>query len=240
MGTSTNYTTPPQWGPLKSGITAVAGRVPTQTRIADLIREHIATNGGSSKIATEGGVLGAGGASQHIAARLGGFVSQVARVGLAETLQERGMSELVGRPVNELLMGIISLCGGTNGSLDASDARSALSRLMDRMLAHAKDAAEVEAILNTVARGASLATLLVEFFAFYLYEQFCRVFFEHLVARHGHQRAESFLSDILDFICATLRNYTLGQDVAEVDWFGPEGERLSSSILQLTLEVFER
>jgi hypothetical protein len=101
-------------------------------------------------------------------------------------------------------------------------------------------AEDVEKILNSQADGAAMSDLLMRFFAYYLYEQFCRVFFKQLVQKHGEERAESFLNDIFDFIQSSLQNHTLGVDVSKVNWFGSEGNHMATTIMQQTLEVFER
>ena len=240
MGTSTNYDAPPQWATLKGNVTRSGGQSIQPTKAAELIRDHIENNGGSRRIVSGGGVLGAGRTPQQVARSFAGFLSQVRDVGLTEALRQNGLQDLIGRPASELLLGIVNRCGGTNGSIDAADARSALARLMDKLLEQAESPQEVEAILSENANGTALADLLMNFFGYYVYEQFCRVFFEHLVKKHGEQSAESFLGDILEFIHAALRNHTVGMDVAAIEWFGAEGEKITSSIMQLTLEVFQR
>jgi hypothetical protein len=184
--------------------------------------------------------LGAGRTSQEVARSFGSFITQVGNVGLAEALRQNGLQDLVGRSAHEILLGIVSLCGGTNGSIDGVDARSALSRLTDELCKEAETADEVERILTAQADGTALGELLMNFFGFYLYEQFCRVFFKQLVQKHGEQRAESFLGEILAFIHSALRNQTLGLDTSKINWFGPDGERMTTTIMRQTLEVFEQ
>jgi hypothetical protein len=240
MGTSTDYSAPPAWGSLKAGVTRAANQALTPVRAGELLRDHVANNGGAQRIASGGGVLGGGRSAQHVARNLGGFISQVANVGLTETLRQNGLQELIGRPASELLLGILGFCGGTNGSIDAVDARSAASRLTDELCTHTQTAEDVERVLKAQADGAALADFLMKFFGYYLHEQFCRMFFAQLVKKHGEQRAESFLGDILDFIQSALRNHTLGMDVSGIDWFNSQGNQIITTIMQQTLEVFER
>lgn len=240
MGTSTDYSAPPNWGSLKAEVTRAGGQSLTAVKAGELLRDHIGYNGGSQRIASNGGVLGGGRTSQQIARNVAGFISRVGSVGLAETLRENGLADLIGRPAQEVLLGIVGLCGGTNGSIDAADARSALSRLMDELCEDTETADDVEKVLNSQTDGAAMSELLMKFFAYYLYEQFCRVFFKQLVQKHGEERAESFLNDILDFIQSALENRILGLDVSKVNWFGSEGNHMATAIMQQTLEVFER
>ena len=82
----------------------------------------------------DAGQLGPGRTAKEIARSFGGFVQQVVEVGLPEALRRNGLQDLVGRTAQETLLGIMSLCGGTDGSIDSVDARNALSRTMDELL----------------------------------------------------------------------------------------------------------
>ena len=65
---------------------------------------------------------------------------------------------------------------------------------------------------------AVVGPLTMKFFAYYLYEQFCRVHFEHLVQQHGDVVAESFLGSIMECIESLVRNRSLDMDIPDVDW----------------------
>ena len=99
-----------------------------------------------------------------------------------------------------------------------------------------RDADEVERILQ--ARVENLDEFLARYFGFYLYEQFCRVFFERLVQRVGESTALSFLNDIREFILASITNRLAGRSARGVDWAGNEGATFCSAIMEATLEVF--
>jgi len=86
MGTSTDYAAPPTWGALKSSVTHAGGQSLGPTKAGELVREHVGYNGGARRIASGGGILGAGRTSQAIGRNLGGFISQVGGTGLADTL----------------------------------------------------------------------------------------------------------------------------------------------------------
>lgn len=138
--------------------------------------------------------------------------------------------------MREILAGLLDHLGGSSSTLDDVDARAALSRLQDELLGDAEDAAEVERIL--AGQAAQLELVLEMFFGFYLFEQFCRVFFERLVQRVGETRAHSFLSEIEGFLRSALVNRTVGRDLAGIDWTGSEGRTLVTDILESTLRVF--
>jgi hypothetical protein len=239
VGTSADYSAPPSWGKLKGDVTRAGHNPLTPTKAGQLLRDHIGQNGGSAGVSSGRGQLGSGGTAKQIARFFGAFAHQVADVGLAEALRQNGLQNLVGRPAQETLLGIMSLCGGTDGSIDSVDARNAFSRTMDELCENTATAADVEVVLGTLTDGIRMVELLMNFFGNYLYEQFCRIFFGQLVQKHGEQRAESFLGDILDYIKSSLRNHTLGRDATGTNWFGADGDRLSAQIMQDTLAVFE-
>ncbi|MBI1830513.1 MAG: hypothetical protein HYR84_03570 [Planctomycetes bacterium] len=253
MGTSTGYSAPPSWGPLKSDVTRVAGNGRVSTASAgQLIQDFIWHNGGASAMARGGGpravgVGGAGGghgggtvaggrAARAVAGRLGGFISDVGRVGLDEALRGSGWADLVGRPVQEILAALLDRLGGQASTIDDVDARMALSCLQDKYFADAATAAELEQRLS--GQVGQIEIILQDFFGFYLFEVFCRVFFERLVQRVGEARANSFLDQIGDFIKSTLANRAAGRDLSRINWAGSEGQEITSDIMETTLNVF--
>lgn len=239
MGTSTDYSAPTSWGPLKAAVTKAADKGATRPATAGrIIRGFIKANGGAAQISSgrgSGGTVG-GGAGRAVAQRLAGFVSAVGEVGLAEALRGEGLADLVGRPVQEILAAILARLGGPASTIDDVDARAALSGLQEELLEDAQTPDDIDRILQESA--ANLDTILRDYFGLYLFEQFCRVFFERLVQKKGESKALSFLEDIKEFIKATLVNRVAGRGIANVSWDGPEGTKLCEDIMEATLEVF--
>lgn len=243
MGTSAGYDAPPSWGNVKGEVTRVAAEgtfAPARAR--RLLGDFIRQNGGARRLArgpettSRGGTIGSGGAAREVARRIGAFTSNVAALGLSEALRREGLSDLIGRPTAELLNGLIDRLGGPSTTIDHTDARAALSALRDKLLADAADAEAVERILTET--NANIDQVLRDFFGFYLFEQFCRVFYERLVQRVGDMQAENFLAQIKDFIVSALANRTAGQKIADIDWTGRAGAEIVSDIMQQTLTVF--
>jgi hypothetical protein len=177
-----------------------------------------------------------GRAARGTAARLGGFISNVGAAGLDQALRNAGWADLVGRPAPEVMAALLDRLGGEASTVDDVDARMALARLQEKYFADAVTAAELEQLLTQ--QVPLLETVLQDFFGFYLYEVFCRVFFERLVQKLGETRAHSFLDQIRNFVVATLANRIADHDIRQIDWAGPEGERMTADIMQATLDVF--
>ncbi len=112
----------------------------------------------------------------------------------------------------------------------------ALARLQEEYFGDAATTEELEQLLS--AQALRLETILSDFFGHYLYEVFCRVFFERLVQRVGEARANKFLKEIGNFIDATLADRTAGRDLTQIAWSGGEGRAITTEILETTLEVF--
>jgi hypothetical protein len=242
VGTSKAYDAPPAWSDLKGAVTREANQGTLKPETArELLRSFIEHNGGAREIARGTGATGGkarvarGSSAKAIGGRLGGFLADVAEAGLDEGLRRAGWADLIGRPVPELLASLLDRLGGSANTLDDVDARTALSRLQEKYLGGATTAAEVTERL--AAQVERIDLFLQDFFGFYLYEVFCRVFFERLVQRVGDTRANSFLEQIADFINSTLANRT-GGDLAAIDWGSAQASELIRDIMETTLKVF--
>ena len=183
-----------------------------------------------------GGSVGGGGAARSVARRLGGFIANVGALGLNEALQLEGLAEFIGRPVREILAVLLEHLGGPSSSIDQVDARAALARLQHELFDKAEDAQAIGELMTKEAEN--LESLLERYFGFYLYELFCRVFFERLTRLIGDDRAGAFLGEIKNYIVAALANRVGSRNVSSVDWSGLEGQRLSMDIMEDTMSVF--
>lgn len=244
MGTSASYSAPPSWGPMKAEVTRLAGGgTLTPTQSAGLLSQLIGGNGGAAGMSRGGGGGGGGsgrvahgGPARAVAGRLGKFVADVRSAGLDEALRRSGLDDLVGRPVGEIINGLVDRLGGPASTLDDVDARAAFARVREELLDGAASAAEVEQILANQALN--LEQVLEMFFGYYLYEVFCRVFFERLLQRVGEIRAQSFLGQILDYVQSALRNRAHGRTLTAMSGTDAERDALVTDIMESTLRVF--
>ncbi len=243
MGTSTGYSAPPSWGNLKGEVTRAAGGGPLTSVTADQLLHSFIKHNGGGRVMTRGGdgrrgggAVARGRAAREVAGRFGGFISDVGRVGLEGALRNAGWADLIGRPVQEILAALLDRLGGEASTIDDVDARMALARLQEEYFGDVGNATELEQRLSE--QTAHLETILQDFFGFYLFEVFCRVFFERLVQRVGETRAHSFLGEIDDFIKSALANRTAGRDISRINWAGQQGQEMTADIMETTLNVF--
>ncbi|WAH37047.1 hypothetical protein [Alicyclobacillus dauci] len=239
MGTSKGYDAPktPQWADLKRKVTTFAkeGR-PGPINAKQLVGQFIRANGGAHAIAYSGGI-GARSA-QTVARNLGAFISLIHNVGFAEAITRSGLEHLRGLPTSEIILTLIDYIGEDASIIDQVDARNALSQLMAEMFNEAEGIDGVGEVLEYYIDSENLTRLLEKFFAYYVYQQFCRSFYERLASKVGIAQADAFLDDILDYIKSEITVLTMDRDVAQVDWNGQEGQTICAQIMDKTLGVF--
>jgi hypothetical protein len=210
-------------------------------KAVELVGRFVRHNGGAGAIsrggAGGGGSVAKGGNALATAARLGGFLGDVGRLGLEGALRSSGWSDLVGRPVGEILACLLDRLSGEASTIDDVDARMALAALEKEYFEEAETLQELERLMQ--AQVVRIESLLQDFFGFYLYEVFCRVFFERLVQKKGETRAMSALGQIRNYILAAVNNLAAQRNIGQIDWRGPAGHQVATDIMESTLRVFE-
>lgn len=237
MGTSKGYKAPttPPWPDLKRNVSRQASDGPPSADSAqNTLHDFIAANGGPATLTSGSG----GKAAQVVAGKIASFISAIEDLGLREALRQANLEDLIGKSVSEMAFALIDYLGGSANTVDEVDARNALSRFLSELLEETSNSKEVVRILEAIASRNELENLLIKFFGYFVYERFCRVFFERLTTRVGEAKAQSYLKGIFDYIKASLRNRTFGRNLSSIDWSGQEGESIIKEILNETLDVF--
>lgn len=242
MGTSTGYNAPttPQWSNMKSQVTKFSGKDNlTSNDVKKLIGNYILTTGGKGQITRNDGTIGGSRRSaQKIARNLGEFFSSIGTRGLQETLREANIESLEGKSVNEISCSLLNYLGGSSSTFNEIDARNALSRLMNKLFERATTPDDIEQILNTHSHGVEFYNILLDFFGYYIYENFCRTFYERLSSRVGEDKAKKSLKSILAYIESKLRYKSVDENLSKIDWAGEEGKIFTDRLFEEILEVF--
>jgi len=237
MGTSKGYSAPtsPPWPDLKRKVSRQAPKgPPSNTSSKEILNDFITANGGPS-----GMTGGRGGKAVQIVARdVAGFISAIEDLGFKEALRRSQLENLIGKPADEISFALIDHLGGLANTIDDVDVRNALSRVMHELFKDAADYEDFERTMEANTSREELENFLTKFFGYYLFERFCRVFHERLVARVGESKAQTFLNGILEYIRAMIRNKAKEKDLSSIEWSGKEGQSIIEEILQETLEVF--
>jgi hypothetical protein len=259
MGTSKGYKMPSggNWEPLKREATDFvkhdgAGSVAAKALLRDYVKVR-STSSGSGGSATGGGGIGGGlgggsgrggrarsfSAGVATAQRLGGFISRVGEVGLAEALKEAGLGDLVGKSAAEVSAALLDNLAGPASTLDQAAAREALVLFNDELLAQTETFEDVEQALGKIMDEGGLFGILLHFFGHYIYQCFCTDFYERFVMKVGSSRASSSLKSIRDYIQHAIKGKLAGTDVKRFSWSGRDGRRLSEQVLGDVCDIFE-
>jgi len=260
MGTSKGYKMPSggNWEPLKREATGFvkndgAGSVTPKTLLRDYVKVRSASSGSGSGggAAGGGGGSGAGGGSARggrarsfgaglaTAQRLGGFISRVGEIGLAEALKEAGLGDLVGKSAAEVSTSLLDKLAGPASTLDQAAAREALVLLNDELFAQTETFEDVEEALAKITDEGGLLGILLRFFGHYIYQCFCTDFYERFVLKVGSSRAAGSLKSIRDYIQHAIKGKLDGTDVKKFNWTGRDGKRMSEQVLGDVCDIFE-
>jgi len=250
MGTSTGYKMPKggAWTPLKREGNRFLKQGPDgSVNPGQLLNSYVGAIGGPAGIARSAGGGGGGGgggqprgasAATRVARNVGGFISRVDEVGVDTALREIGLGHLVGASAGEIGSALLDVLCGPASTIDDDAARGALAKLNEEMLNEAQTAEDVERALTTTLDAVGLAGLLTQFFAHYIYERFCRDFYEAWRRLAGAAEVNAALESVRTYISSLLETRFSQRDVSGIRWQGPEGEQLVLGVLGDTCEVF--
>ena len=268
MGTSKGYNMPSggEWTPLKRAATKFVKEDggngdphnPSPKHIAPevLLRNYIHALGGARRLSqgiggggsgrSASGEKGGGGgggrtgrAARNTGRSLGGFLSSVASVGLSDALREVGLSHLIGQSAAEVSLGLLNALAAPASTLDEHAARLALGKINDEILGDCHTYADVEKALTNVLDEQGLIRILSNFFGEYLYQLFCRDFYEGWMRKVGASAAGRGLKHVKDCISSALKSKLVNRDVTKLNWRGREGLGIIQSVMRDTLEIFE-
>ena len=249
MGTSKGYDMPTggNWTPLKTEATRFAkdeGQGPVSAE--RLLGDYLRTNGGARALSRGRGNPGGSGrggregqAARAVGRKLGAFLSSVGSVGFDQALRELGLGDLVGRPTDEVAAVLLDTLAEPGNTLDDHAARLALANLNADLFRDAQTYGEAGRTLVEVLDAQGLARLLGRFFGHYLYERFCRDFYENWVRRVGASQAGRSLKVVRDCIDSSIRAKLIDRDLSRFTWRGRDGLRLTEEVMRETLEIFE-
>jgi len=176
------------------------------------------------------------GGARGVAAGVGRFVSDVAKVGLSKALEALGLKSCDGKSAAEVALTLQEALGGPATTVDQEDLRAALGELMEELLSPVDAFAEVEQAFREAA--ANLSHVIERLFSHYIFQRFCTLNYHGVMNQHGPANAESFFASIRDYIAEKMNLTGVNKDIGGVNWSGAEGAQVVDSILLETIEVF--
>lgn len=268
MGTSTNYSGSPNWGPAKSETTRAGGEGHiTPQKAASIVSSFVdqmarapqlgfgaplsgtrGGNGAGTGAASKGGSGGGGGGGGRGGTRqIGGSARTVARGigGFLSDVRTKGFREALAE------RGLTNLSGKTPDeiALALADLLGGPSSLIEQtalrdavmalVLAWSEGVKELDGLAQSVTAVAqNIETALHEFFGHYIFQVFTTVGAQGVIETHGPEKAESMVGQIREFIDAKISNLESSRPLSSVDWTGAAGASIVDEIVAHTIEIF--
>jgi hypothetical protein len=241
LGTSKEFSPPTEgsWrAPMKELEPFLLGGILSSNLAKKALSDYVNANGGPVSFSINGGRHGTSNAGKRVAQRIGGFLSTYTSESLYAALRSIGLQDLIGKSAEEIIYGLVDRIGGSATFIDDIDANNALASLWNELLAGAETYEDVDRILGETLNEQSLSELILKFFGFYLYEQFCRVHYQLVSSKIGNENTEEYFEQIKVYIKEELAYQLSNDDATSVDWKSEEGAQICQNILRQTLEVF--
>lgn len=265
MGTSTGYTpsSGPQWATAKTAVTGSINPERPNASVQKALKQHLRAKGrsdgpgggaggfdGGPTGGTGGGSTGGGSAgggytgfsqARSAASSIGSFISSVQSIGLEEALKKKGLSDLVGKPLHDVVQGIVSTVIERTGYIEETDALTAAGRIFDDLEQGCETLDEFEARLEGLADTAEFSRIMSEFFRYVLVEDFMRHYWRHLQEKCPNGRIEKLRAEIESLLFEKLKYDLNYVDLGSVDWESAEAsiliERIEKETFELCCEV---
>jgi hypothetical protein len=244
MGTSRSYKATikkqPQWGNLSGAVTSNCGvgSIPN-SNLANILSRYVGVIGGSSKagrgtspIAGKAGIR----AAKNIAGFLGGFSGDGS---LNKALEDIGLKDLVGKPLNDIINALIEYCSGPANTIDDVAAKTAIQNLLEELVEGAENSEDLEKQLKESLNKESLEDILIKYFSYYMFEHLSIMFYEKLIIEKGKTDCDELFKQIKDYINAKLKSLNKTNPLDRIDWKSDRADQLVKNIQEDVLKVFE-
>lgn len=258
MGTSKSYDSP-KWPGVNDQVgDAVSHGTPTKTKISSAVgafagayKEFIntgttgqagAVSGGTSSTGRTVGARGGGGGATArtraavSGARLGQFLSGAATSGLGQALEQLGLRDLAGRPLEEILDAVLDRLCDDGGLLDDTALTEAMARTLNELSEGVETFEEFDALLS--GRGEDIERYLQIYFANALAVNFEQKEGGFVREKIPQDECDRFFAQARDLI-RTIVTEEISQerDLASIDWRTPEAASIADAINQEVLNI---
>lgn len=245
MGTSTGYLPPkgPQWNKVKSEA-GNAIKNPFDSNFRKALAAHIVARSslggsGSSGTNSSSGGHSYGGRSTrfNVAQKLGNFISNVRTLGLEQALSDIGLSDFIGKSLNDILNGIIQVFSEGDGVFEEIDALTAIGAVLDDICRDCSNSEEFETKLKMLADAGALSEIFEKFFRYALVEDFIRRNWAKLQDKYSNDEIAKLKDNVAEFLIEKVK-YEYGfESLATLNWKAPETVQLLQQIEEETLSL---
>ena len=216
-------TDPPKWSSLLGQTRRLASGGATggsaRTRARNVARNYVRSRGGAWK-AAQGSVAG-----RSAGSRIGGFLADVAQHGVAQALRNLRLDEYIGRPADDLLVGLAErLLPSPDSADDAAARKAGLDAFHELLQQYGALEEGINALDALDADGIQHA--LEHFIARYITADLLLRLSQRVEDGSSTvARCDQILSEIRSVVLETIRLDFKGRDVLAIDWNGPEGRQ---------------
>lgn len=234
MGTSTDRSAGRggAWTPLKYAATSytrgVRNNVGDAGKAGRVLARHVSLFGGA------GGAVSSAIAGRNGLSRLGALVAGIGDAGLAPTLQDLGLGQLVGQDRFEVLDELVTLVGGDGNDFDSQAARDAACDALEALF---DDAGSWEELSATTVSTGDIERILRLFLAAYVYNR-VPVIAERLARLTDPEAARQADAQFRQII-EDLVVIHLGDAPLTIDWSGPAGRQITDDAITSVYEALE-
>jgi hypothetical protein len=162
---------------------------------------------------------------------LAGFLSDVAKRGVAETLRSRGLTDLLGGPIESVLAGIVNILAPNGATLDDVIARKTVSAAVNALFERYEVSGSIDRLDSIDAAGIEEAIQIsVSEFIFqrWMLELGKRIE-EFAINAHDAYKMER---EVRSYVSEATKLDLKGQDVTNMDWTSRESQRLIDNIFE--------
>lgn len=248
MGTSSAYDSP-KWPGVNTAVGGfVSGNYSDQEKLVSAIGRFAAAYktyvdpgtaaSSSAGVSPGGGNAGKVARSRAAAsgARLASFLAEVASGGLSEALNQLDLSDLVGRPLEEVFDTLRDRLCEDGGLLDDVALTEATARTLDELAERAETVEEFDELLNAGVEN-------IEEWLHIYYANILAVNFEQketgfVRERVSRDECNSFFVQAAELIRAIIsEELSQERDLSTIDWNSSEGVEIADSINQQVLDI---
>lgn len=235
MGTSTSFTG------LTGGGWTQAKRLATRYARSGGDREALTRAVGAYVAAHGGALLAAAGAAAGQAAlsALGSFLTDVARSGLSDALEKRGMTHLVGQDADTVLASLVDALAGPGNTREDAIARAAMTEVLGELFERLAETPEGLAELDRLDRQ-GVTELMAMFTVEYVYLRMLEEIGDRIAAgATTPEVAQRLEIQIKDYIKEMLEMELRNIDPMSIDWGGPDGQAFRQRIFESAYALLE-
>lgn len=246
----------PNWGQTSSAISAMANRIEKEIENPNLIanqsynikrynsfknilNRYVKAAGGRRNMSSGKSSKG-GKAAVSTAKSLGNILDIISRGEFSGYTQERGIDDFANKSKSEIINFLLEdICGPTS-NFDEGAAKSALDKLLNKLLENVDLGKDIETILKDNINNIGIESILIDFFGTYIFEHLFQPIQEHLFDNKGEKLCNKTMDEIELFITSELNVIHSTTNIISINW-NNKSERtdLVTKIFNNVITVFD-